>query len=58
MNNDIKSKVKLKHKLQYRYLRHKTTNEGFAKLEYLHNDIDNLISKSKKEDIIKIWTES
>ena len=49
MNDDIKSKIKLKHKLYHCYLRHKKNNEDFAKLEYLRNEIDNLISKSKKE---------
>ena len=36
-------------KLYHRYLRYKKNNEDFAKLEYLCNVIDNLISKSKKE---------
>ena len=49
MNDDIKSKIKLKHKLYYRYLSHKRKNEDFAKLEYLRDEINNLISKSKKE---------
>ena len=49
MNDDIKSKIKLKHKLYHRYLRHKRNNEDFAKLEYLRNEIDNLTSKSKKD---------
>ena len=49
MNDDIKSKIKLKHKSYHRYLRHKRNNEDFAKLEHLRNGIDNLISKSKKE---------
>ena len=47
--DDIKSKIKLKHKLYHRYLRHKMNNEDFAKLKYLCNEIDNRISKSKKE---------
>ena len=47
MNDDIKIKIKLKHKLYHRYLRHKRNNEDFAKLEYLCNKIYNLISKSK-----------
>ena len=38
MNEDIKNKVKLKHKFQHRYLRHKRKNEDFAKLEDLCND--------------------
>ena len=49
MNDVIKSKIKLKHKLYHRYLRHKRNNEDFAKLEYLRNEIDNLTSKSKKD---------
>ena len=49
INDDINSKIKLKHKLYHRYVRHKRNNEDFAKLEHLHNEIDNLISKSKKE---------
>ena len=49
MNDDIKSKSKLKHKLYQRYLRHKRNNEDFAKLEYLRNETDNLIYKSKKQ---------
>ena len=49
MNDDIKSKVKLKHKLFHGYLRHKRNNEDFAKLEHIRNEIDNLISKSKKK---------
>ena len=49
MNDDIKNKVKLKHKLYHHYLRNQRSNEDFAKLEYLRNEIDNLISKSKKE---------
>ena len=39
----------MKHKLHHLYLRHKRNNEDFAKLEYLCNEIDNLISKAKKE---------
>ena len=49
MNDDIKNKVKLKHKLCHRYLRYKRNNEEFAKLEDLRNEIDDLISKSKSE---------
>ena len=49
INDDIKSKIKLKHKLYHRYLRHKRNKEDFAKVEHLCNEIDNLISKSKKE---------
>ena len=49
MNDDIKSRIKLKHKLYHLYLRHKRNNEDFVKLEYLHNEIDDLISKSKQE---------
>ena len=49
MNDDIKNKVKLKHKLCHRYLRYKRNNKEFAKLEDLCNEIDDLISKSKKE---------
>ena len=49
MNDDIKSKIKLKHKLYHRYLKHKRNNEDFAKLEHLRNETDNRISKSKKE---------
>ena len=48
-NDDIKSKIKLKHKLYHRHLRHKRKNEDFAKLEHLRNEIHNLISKSKNE---------
>ena len=48
-NDDIKSKIKLKHKLYQRYLRHKRNNQDFAKVEHLCNESDNLISKSKKE---------
>ena len=54
MNDDIKIKINLKHKLYHRYLRHKRNNEVSAKLEYLCNEIDNLISKSKKEYYQKI----
>ena len=43
MNDDIKNKIKLYHQ----YLRHKRNNEDFAKLEYLRNETDNLLSKSK-----------
>ena len=49
MNDDIKNKVKLKHKLYHSYLRHKKNNEDFAKLEDLCNETDNLVYKSKKE---------
>ena len=49
INDDIKSKINLKHQLYHRYLRHKRNKEYFAKLEHLRNEIDNLISKSKKE---------
>ena len=49
INDDIKSKIKLKHKLYHRYLRHKRNKEDFAKVEHLHNETDNLIFKSKKE---------
>ena len=44
MNDDIKNKVKLKHKLYHCYLRHQKNNK-----EDLQNENDNLISKSKKE---------
>ena len=57
INDDIKSKIKLKHKLYHRYLRHKRNKEDFAKVEHLRNEICNLISKSKKE-YNKISTES
>ena len=50
INDDIKSKIKLKHKLYHRYLRHKRNKEDFAKVEHLRNEIENLISKSKKEE--------
>ena len=46
MNHDIKNKTKLKHKLYHRYWRQKKSNKDFSKLE---NEIDNLISKSKKK---------
>ena len=49
MNDDIKSKVRLKHKLYHHYLRHQRNNKDFAKPEDLRNEIDNQISKSKKE---------
>ena len=49
MNEYIKNKIKLKHKLYHHYLRHKSNNEDFVKLEYLRNEIDNLLSKSSKE---------
>ena len=49
MNDDIKSKIKLNHKLYDLYLRRKRNNEDFAKLEHLRNETDNLISKSKNE---------
>ena len=49
MNDDIKSKVRLKHKLYRHYLRHQRNNKDFAKPEDLRNEIDNQISKSKKE---------
>lgn len=49
MNDDIKNKVQLKSKLYHRYLRHKRNNEDFAQLKYLSNEIDNPISKCKKE---------
>ena len=34
INEDIKSKIKLQHKLYHRYLRHKRNNEDFAKVEH------------------------
>ena len=37
MNDDIKNRVKLKHKLYHRYLRNKRNNKDFAKLEDLCN---------------------
>ena len=49
INNDIKSKIKLEQKLHHRYLRHKRSNEDFAQVEHLCNEIDYLIFKSKKE---------
>ena len=49
MNDDIKNKIKLKHKLYHLYLRHKRKKEHFAKLEDICNEVDNLISKSKEE---------
>ena len=53
MNDDIKNKVKLKHKLYHRYLRHKMNNEDFTKLEDIRNEIDNLISKSTEGILLK-----
>ena len=55
MNDDTNGKIKLKHKLYHRYLVHKKNSEDFAKLEYLRNEIDNLISKFLR-NIIKIST--
>ena len=49
INDDIKSKIKLKHKLYHRCLRHKKNNEDFAKPEHLRHEIDNLIFKTKTE---------
>ena len=49
MNDNIKSKFKLKNELYHRFLSVKRNNEGFAKLEYLGNEIDNLISRPKTE---------
>lgn len=49
MNDDIKNKVQLKSKLYHCCLRHKRNNEDFAQLKYLSNEIDNPISKFKKE---------
>ena len=49
MNDDVKNKTKLKHKLYHRYWRQKRSNKDFAKLENFRNEIDNLISKSKKK---------
>ena len=49
MNDDVKNKVKLKHKLYHYFSRHKTSKEDFAMLEDFRNEIDNPISKSKKE---------
>ena len=48
MDEDIKTKVKLKYKLNHRYLSLKRRNKYFAKLEDLFNETNNLISKSKK----------
>ena len=45
MNDDIKSKIQLKHKLYHRYLRHKKNNEDLAMIEHLRNEID-LISNT------------
>ena len=50
INDDIKSKIKLKHKLYNRYVRDKRNKEDFVKVEHLRNEIENLISKSKKEE--------
>ena len=49
MNDNIQNKVKLKHKLYHRYLRHQRNNEDFAKIQDLCNETDNLIPKYKKE---------
>ena len=49
INDDLKGKVKLKHKLYHRYLRHNRNYEDFVKLEDLLNETDNLIYKSQKE---------
>ena len=57
INDDIKNKVKLKLNIYLRHLSHKRNNKNFAKLEDLHNEIDNIISKFKR-NIIKISTES
>ena len=55
MNDDIKNKIKLRHKLYHRYLRHKRNNEDFAKLEYLRNENEHL---NIRRNIIKVSTES
>ena len=57
INDNSKSKIKLKHKLYHHYLKHKRNKQDFAKVEHLRNETCNLISKSKKEDN-KISTES
>ena len=49
MNDDIENKVKLKHNLYHHYIRHQRNKVDFSKLEDLRSEIDNLMSKSKKE---------
>ena len=39
MNDDMKNKIKLKHKLHHCQLRHKRNNKDFAKLEDIRNEI-------------------
>ena len=47
MNDNIKSKIKLKRKLYHSYLKHIKNNDDFAKLEDLRSEVDKLISKFK-----------
>ena len=49
INDDIKSKINLKHKLYHRYVIHKRNKKDLAKVEHLRNETDNLMSRSKKE---------
>ena len=49
INDDIKNKVKLTLNMYHRYLSHKRNSKDFAKLEDLRNEINNIISKFKKE---------
>ena len=49
MNDDIENKVKLKHSLYHHYIRHQRNKVDFSKLEDLLSEIDNLMSKYKKE---------
>ena len=49
MNDDNENKVKLKHNFYHHYIRHQRNKVDFSKLEDLRSEIDNLMSKSKKE---------
>ena len=58
MNDDMKNKIKLKHKLHHCQLRHKRNNKDFAKLEDIRNEIVIIWYLNLRWNIIKISTES
>ena len=49
MTEDIKNKIKLKNKFYRQYMRYQTQISSLLKVEDLHNETGNLITKSKEK---------
>ena len=54
MTKDIKNKIKLKNTFYRQYMRHQTQISSLLKVEDLHNEISNLITKSKEKYSINV----